>query len=226
MQQLDRVSPNRVTFICGLKACTSIGAIDKGIGIHAQIEKKGLERDTAIGNTLVNMYARCGSPGQAREIFDKLLVKDTVAWTSLIGGYAQIGESQNVFDSFESMVSKGIAPNAVTFVTVLSACRHAVSFETGKSYFDTMKEWYGISPDRVHYTCLIDLYGRTGELESVLAMMKKLPFCPSLAMWQALMHSCRKWGNEELGKQSFQTAMKGMVVGSQYAGATHRRKTS
>eukprot|EP00250_Pteridium_aquilinum_P020973 c24999_g5_i1 orf=421-1284(+) len=40
--QLEGFPPNAVTFVCSLKACGSIGSIDRGLRIHAEIEKKGL----------------------------------------------------------------------------------------------------------------------------------------------------------------------------------------
>eukprot|EP00250_Pteridium_aquilinum_P022556 c25411_g2_i3 orf=491-1843(+) len=52
MQQ-QGVFPDKVTFVCILKACGSTGALDKGLKVHQEITENGLDRDTSIGTTLV-----------------------------------------------------------------------------------------------------------------------------------------------------------------------------
>eukprot|EP00250_Pteridium_aquilinum_P018773 c24206_g14_i3 orf=126-1532(+) len=57
----ERVSPDAITYVCLLKACGRTGALDKGREIHAEVERTGLlQKDLVIGNTVVDMYARCG----------------------------------------------------------------------------------------------------------------------------------------------------------------------
>eukprot|EP00250_Pteridium_aquilinum_P019876 c24618_g1_i1 orf=1-1539(-) len=83
------VVPNAVTFTCICKACSSLGAIEKGQHIHMDIIKCGLEEDYFIGNSLSCMYAKCDSLLEAVEVFDKLQVKDVVSYSALIAGYAK-----------------------------------------------------------------------------------------------------------------------------------------
>ena len=56
--QNEGLSHDVVTFICTLKACGSMGAIDKGKQIHDEVVKrKLLEKNIVLGNALVHMYA-------------------------------------------------------------------------------------------------------------------------------------------------------------------------
>eukprot|EP00250_Pteridium_aquilinum_P011576 c20164_g1_i1 orf=64-762(+) len=58
--QLEGLSPNDETFVCILKSCGSIRAVDKGRQIHDEIAKQGLLRhNIVLGNALVDMYAKC-----------------------------------------------------------------------------------------------------------------------------------------------------------------------
>eukprot|EP00250_Pteridium_aquilinum_P034591 c7791_g2_i1 orf=234-1208(+) len=80
----DGASPDPVTFVCSLKACSSIQATDKGQEIHDEIERRGLlEKDYIIGGALVDMYVKGGSLVKAQQLFNKLPVRDVVAWTAL-----------------------------------------------------------------------------------------------------------------------------------------------
>ena len=58
MQRLG-IPSNTVTLVCCLKACGSIRATLAGNEIHKDIVQKAVERDYFIGNTLVDMYAKC-----------------------------------------------------------------------------------------------------------------------------------------------------------------------
>ena len=52
----EGISPDVITFTCILKACGSIGAIDKGQKIHKEILGSGLlGKDAILGNALIDM---------------------------------------------------------------------------------------------------------------------------------------------------------------------------
>ncbi|MCO5595894.1 hypothetical protein L7F22_049945 [Adiantum nelumboides] len=60
--QHEGICPDVVTYLCILKACAMIGAIDKGKQIHDEIIPQGLlENDVGLGGALVDMYAKCGA---------------------------------------------------------------------------------------------------------------------------------------------------------------------
>eukprot|EP00250_Pteridium_aquilinum_P005757 c15809_g2_i1 orf=1-867(-) len=55
----DGVKPDRVTFLCIVKACGSLGSTERCNLLHEQVIQSGLASDVVIGNTLVDMYAKC-----------------------------------------------------------------------------------------------------------------------------------------------------------------------
>jgi len=44
-----------------LIACANTVALEVGMCVHQQIVQSGLEFDVFMGNSLVDMYAKCGS---------------------------------------------------------------------------------------------------------------------------------------------------------------------
>ena len=44
--------------------------------------------DVFVLSALVDMYAKCGSTGDARQVFDEMSQKNMVTWTAMIVGYA------------------------------------------------------------------------------------------------------------------------------------------
>ena len=204
----EGVSPNTVTFLCCLKACGNIGALSKGQEIHGEAERQKLiEKDLVVGNSVVDMYAKCGSLDKAQDVFNKLPVRDIVSWTTLMAGYAYSGESKNVFYIFEEMQGAGIQPNPVTFVVVLNACSRDCLINKSMTYFESMNKDYGIMPMVEHHMCMVDLFGRAGNLEKAVDMIERMSFSSHLMMWHTILGACRSLGNADVGKQAFENAV-------------------
>ena len=69
--QSEGVSGDAVTFIYCLKACSNMGALDRALKFHVEIERKGfLEKD--VGNTLIYFYAKHGMSAKAQSVFEQL----------------------------------------------------------------------------------------------------------------------------------------------------------
>mgnify|MGYP002775434358 CR=1 FL=1 len=201
--QLQGISLDGMTFVCALKACGNLGAVDKGLEVHGHITKKGLiELDLVLGNALADMYAKCGLIREAHGVFDKLRARDVVTWTSLITGYAQIGDNETVFHLFERMRGECEPPNLMTFVGVLTACSHCGLVDKGEGYFEAISY-----PSTEHYSCLLDILGRAGQLDKAVTVINKMPFHPTLMVWHVVFGACKKWGNLELARDVFEFVM-------------------
>ncbi|KAI5072963.1 hypothetical protein GOP47_0013069 [Adiantum capillus-veneris] len=202
----EGISSVSATLIGGLKGCGGLGAIRKGRKIHSNIVNKGFESELLAGNTLVDMYAKCGSLGEAQAVFSKLAARSLISWTALITGYAQLGESKAVFDIFGRMLKEGILPNSVTIVNILNVCSHSGLMAEGLMCFEYASLEYGLVPSLEHYTCIVDLLGRAGHLDKAVAVIQKMPCHPGVGLWLSVLGACRKWGDLEIGRLAFECA--------------------
>ncbi|XP_030476324.1 pentatricopeptide repeat-containing protein At4g02750 [Syzygium oleosum] len=193
---------NRSAFTCSLSACADIAALELGKQMHSRLVKAGYVSRWFVGNALLSMYCKCGSIEEAYDAFQDISDKDVVSWNTMIAGYARHGFGKEALVIFESMQAAGIKPDDVTMVGVLSACAHNGLVERGLKYFHTMHEDYGITANDKHYTCMIDLLGRSGQLAEVVKLMKDMPFEPDAATWGALLGASRIHGNTELGEKA------------------------
>ncbi|KAI5069856.1 hypothetical protein GOP47_0016157 [Adiantum capillus-veneris] len=205
--QSEGVFPNAVTLVCALKACGSIGAIDRGQELHAEIERKGLlESDPNVSSTLVDMYARCGSLHIAQQVFDRLPARGVMSWNALIAGYVQIGQSENVFSIYDRMLRENLNPDPVTFLIVLNACSRTGLLSKSRTFFETMSNEHGLDPMLEHCSCVVDLLVRAGQLCEAAAVIKKVPLSSNFEMWHTVLGACRSWGNVEVGVEAFKNA--------------------
>ncbi|PIA33556.1 hypothetical protein AQUCO_04100178v1 [Aquilegia coerulea] len=198
----DGENMNRSVFTCALSTCADIAALEIGKQVHGRLVKAGYEMGCFVGNALLKMYCKCGSIEESYDVFEGMPEKDIVTWNTMITGYAKHGFGKEALHVFESMQVKGIQPDDVTMVGVLSACSHSGLVEKGTEYFQTMGQEYGITAKPQHYTCMIDLLGRAGSLEEARALMRNMPFEPDAATWGALLGASRIHGNTKLGEEA------------------------
>ncbi|KAL7593008.1 hypothetical protein Lser_V15G32296 [Lactuca serriola] len=182
MQDLE-LKPD--SYICSslLKASTILSAYEQGKQIHVHTLKSGFLSDVFTANSLVDMYARCGSIEDASRAFFEVPEKGIVSWSAMIGGLAQHGYGKEALSLFDKMLKDGIAPNNVTLASVLSACNHAGLVTQAKTYFETMEGVFGIKPTQEHYACMIDILGRSGKLDEAMDLLSRMPFKANASVW-------------------------------------------
>ena len=218
LMKMEGASPNAITFTCILKACAKTGSTEKGKQIHNEIESMGLlMKDSSLGTALVDMYAKCGMLAKAQEVLEKLPLRSQVSWSALIAGYAQQGQGKKALQCFKQMQNEGFFPNAVTILSVLSACSHSGLLDEAQMVFGDMTKKYGISPTLEHHTCMVLVFGCAGEFDKATSVIQVMPVLSDTAVWLALLGSCRKWGNVELGTLAFdQTLQLEKTCGAAY----------
>ncbi|EYU32118.1 hypothetical protein MIMGU_mgv1a019324mg, partial [Erythranthe guttata] len=183
--------PNEFTFVSLLLACTSLDAIELGESVHSQITKNGYSTNTFLTSALIDMYCKFGRTRQGKSVFDENTTNDFVCWSSMINGYAINGCGNEVLECFSDMLSHGIEPNDVIFVSVLSACSHCGLEYEGWRWFLAMEAKYCIKPKLAHYACMVDMLSRQGNVEEALEFVNKMPMEPDKRIWGAILAGCR-----------------------------------
>ncbi|CAK8564275.1 unnamed protein product [Lathyrus sativus] len=183
-------TPNAVTVTTILSACAQLGSLSFGKWVHQLIKSKNLEPNIYVSTALIDMYAKCGNISEARQLFDSMSEKNTVTWNTIIFGYGLHGYGHEALKLFNEMLHLGFNPSAVTFLSVLYACSHAGLVGEGKEVFHTMVNKYRIEPLTEHYACMVDILGRSGQLEKALGFIKEMPVEPGPAVWGTLLGAC------------------------------------
>lgn len=105
----DGKKPVSFTFSALFKACTSMGDVGLGRQVHGQVFRiGGFESDLLVGNTLIDMYVKCGMVVCARKVFDEMPERDVISGTSLIGAYAKDGEMTVARELFDELPVKDV----------------------------------------------------------------------------------------------------------------------
>ncbi|PRQ53236.1 putative tetratricopeptide-like helical domain, DYW domain-containing protein [Rosa chinensis] len=192
--------PDNFTYATVLDTCANLATVGLGKQIHAQIIKHELQSDVYVTSTLVDMYAKCGNMQDSHLMFKKAPKRDAVTWNAMISGYANYGLGEDALRIFDNMQLENVEPNHVTFVSVLRACGHIGNAEKGLYYFRTMLSDYGLKPQLEHYSCMVDIIGRSGQVDQALRLIQDMPFEPDDVIWRTLLSICKLHGNVQVAE--------------------------
>lgn len=200
--QLTGIQPNPQTFAVAIPVCANLATLEQGKQIHESIIRCGFECNVFISSAVVDMYAKCGSLVSACNVFDRIPKKGVVTWNAMIIGYAMHGCGKEALQLFEQMENSGIKPDHVSFLGILSACCHIGLVNDGRMYFNSMIQYYHITPSMSHYGCMVDLFARAGHLSEAEDFIIQMPVQPDATVWGCLLAACGVHKNIELGERA------------------------
>lgn len=107
--EMENVKPNDVTMVGVLSACGKKADIEFGRWLCSYIQRNGIAVNLTLNNAMLDMYVKCGSIEDAKELFDTMPEKDVVSWTTMLDGYTRMGDYDEAQRVFEAMPNEDIA---------------------------------------------------------------------------------------------------------------------
>ncbi|KAH7365390.1 hypothetical protein KP509_18G024700 [Ceratopteris richardii] len=159
-------------FIHLLNMCSAMETIHKGHWVHMLVVKGGLEVDSYISCSLINMYVKCGEIQRAQTIFESLPTRVAENWNPLIIGYAHCQKGDLGIKLFKRMQQEGIKPSRVTFLCVLKACSDLGSLDEGRLTHASLIE-NGFEFSTFVENALIDMYVKCSSLDDAHNMFAR-----------------------------------------------------
>eukprot|EP00253_Pinus_taeda_P001294 PITA_01294 len=193
--RLAGVKPDSVTLVSALSACASSGALQQGKWIHDYIIESKSELDVFVGNSLIDMYAKCGNIEVARQLFDGMSKRNVVSWSAMIAGYAQHGQAKQALALFNEMQLTDVKPNSITMVCVLSSYAQLGALQQGKWIHDYITR-SGLETDVFVGTAIIDMYAKCGSIEFARQMFEKMSK-RNVVTWNAMIAGYGMHGHGE-----------------------------
>ncbi|XP_068639163.1 pentatricopeptide repeat-containing protein At2g22070-like [Aristolochia californica] len=194
---LEGIRPDSCTLSSVISACAGLASTDHGKAIHGKAILIGTEGDLLVSTALVDMYSKCGQVRDSWVIFTNMESPNVISWNSMIIGYAQNGMATDALILYERMLKENLNPDNITFVGVLSACCHASFIEQGRKYFHSIREQHGLTPSADHYACMINLLGRSKNMNEVVDLIKNMQIEPNYLIWSTFLSVCRMNGDIE-----------------------------
>lgn len=188
--QREGIMPNRATFLSLLSLCSRHEALGEGKWIHSCIIINGYDGNAVVGTALVSMYGKCSSIEDARGVFDKLFQHDVALWNSVISVYAQNEMGEDALLLFNQMQGKGVLPDIITFVSILSACASQATLCEGKQmHVRVSRDWF--EGNIILRNALLNMYCKCGSSEDAGHTFEDM-LMRDVFSWNAMLAGCIK----------------------------------
>lgn len=208
--QTEGVLPDKLTFMSILDACSNPEALGRGKQIHVRMVGSEFELDVVFGTALINIYGKCGSMEYAWLIFNKMHVLNLVTWNTMIAVLSQQGQGTEALQLFHQMQHKGLIPDKATFVSSLDACANQATLFRGKQIHAQIV-YSGFGSDLVVATALINMYGKTGNMEEASWIFNEYSEWDRV-MWNSMISNLSQHGQGREALQLFQCMqLKGLI---------------
>ncbi|KAK9149276.1 hypothetical protein Scep_008033 [Stephania cephalantha] len=197
---MEGIEPNAITIASATTACVSLKTLKKGKELHSVGIKIGAIGDVLLGNSLIELYSKCGNLEAAQRTFDLILEKDVFTWNLMIGGFAQAGYCGKAYDLFMKMQDLGVPPNVITWNTMISGYIRNGDEDHAMNLFGKMEERGAVKRNTASWNLLIAgllLHGRkdkalaifrqmqaSGVLLNSITLLSVLPACANLIAWK------------------------------------------
>lgn len=174
VMQREGITPDHVSYIHALKACSSLKAMDESLALHREIVLEGLERESFLTSTLIDTYGKLGALAEAKDTLSDMPTRSVVSWTAMIGGLVEHDQHAEALGLLGAMKLEGVSPNCSTIICCLRACGYAGDMGMGfKLHAEVVKKGFEI--DAFVGNALVDMYARCGLLEESLSVFNVLP---------------------------------------------------
>ncbi|KAK4751083.1 hypothetical protein SAY87_004565 [Trapa incisa] len=168
METRDSIDMNIDSYVILLSAFSEFSSPDEGIRkgreVHTYLIRTGLtDVKVALGNALINMYAKCGSINEARSVFNLMINKDIVSWNSVISGFDQNKCFESSIISYCEMRRTGLVPQNFSLISALSSCASLGWIQLGQQiHGEGLK--LGLDLDVSVSNSLLVLYAEMGHI--------------------------------------------------------------
>ncbi|XP_042513952.1 pentatricopeptide repeat-containing protein At3g57430, chloroplastic-like [Macadamia integrifolia] len=118
----ENMQPNEFTFAVLLQVCGQTRDLKLTEMIHGNLIVNELIEHQFLKYSMVDAYSKCGLSLAAEKLIKKSCCRDVVSWTMAISGCVLNGLIERAFVLFSDMLADGVAPNRVTFQSMIQAC--------------------------------------------------------------------------------------------------------
>uniref|UniRef100_A0A0E0CXT4 Uncharacterized protein n=1 Tax=Oryza meridionalis TaxID=40149 RepID=A0A0E0CXT4_9ORYZ len=194
--------PDHYTYPLALKSCAATDGLVLGRQIHSSTARLGLDGNVFVAHSAISMYARCGRPDDAYQMFEEMQYQDVVSWNAMISGFAHAGLFGRAVDVFRELVALQCPkPDAGTMASILPSMGKARVEDIAllRGVFDEMR-FKGL----ISWNAMLAVYTNNEmhvEAVELFMRMQKDGIEPDAVTLATLLPSCGEVSALSLGKR-------------------------
>nr|AYM00655.1 pentatricopeptide repeat protein [Salvia miltiorrhiza] len=192
------VEPDGQTMVTVLKGCSQLGELKTGKLIHAFVVSRGLDCDLFVGNTIVDMYCKCGDVDSAMLAFGEMPYRNVVSWNSLLSGLVHNEKHDESLRFFALMEKSGLDADEVTLVNLLLICKALGDLHQCKSIHCKIIR-RGFYSNELAVNSLIDAYAKCNEIDLSWRLFCQIK-SPDVVTWTTMISAFTHCGFPDCGR--------------------------
>ncbi|XP_002976644.2 pentatricopeptide repeat-containing protein At1g74630 [Selaginella moellendorffii] len=205
-REKKRVRVNAAPYAEALQRFGNEKSLLQGKRFHALIAQRHHDRDTYIGNLLVQMYGKCGSMEDAELAFHRIAKPNIFSFNLLIAAYLQNDCSARALATFDRMISSSsVAPDAYTFSNAVTACSKLENLSRGEELHER------IACSNLENTTV---NGHSSQALALYSKMLEQGIQADDFTYSSVLSACSKCGSSDLRSQATGLLEKSMASAS------------
>lgn len=179
-----RESPSPIILATVIRGFAKLNNLYMGRQLHCYTIKLGSSLELMVANTLVSMYAKCGSIDEAMKFFEEMPVTDSVSYSAVMSGCVQSGYAEEALRMFHKMQLKGVDPELATMMGILPACSYLAALQHGVCAhgYSVIR---GFTADISICNALIDMYSKCGKMDEARCVFDRM-YDKDVVSWNAM----------------------------------------
>ncbi|OMP04839.1 hypothetical protein COLO4_09253 [Corchorus olitorius] len=192
--------PDRFTFVGLLGSCVGSDALNRGMVLHCQTIKLGLDSTAFIGNVIITMYSKFCLIQEVEKVFKFIGEKDAISWNSFIAACSHCDDHEKSLRAFEEMLNAyHRRPDDFTFASILSACAALASILYGKQIHGHLIRTR-LNHDVGVGNALTNMYAKCGSIGYAYNVFKRMSR-HNLVSWNTIIAA---FGNHGFGSRALE----------------------
>ncbi|KAI4316168.1 hypothetical protein L6164_024174 [Bauhinia variegata] len=180
------LKPNEFTLSTNLKASGILGIAENGMQIHSVCAKSGFEWAPVVGNSIIDMYSKCGRISEAARMFDTMPVRNLISWNAMIAGYTLQKYGEEALNLFRKMQEIGEIPDEYTYSSTLKACSClGAVVEGAQIHASLIRQGFAYLVQSTVAGALVDLYVKCGRIVEARRVFDRIEQ-KNVISWSAL----------------------------------------
>ncbi|QHO52567.1 pentatricopeptide repeat-containing protein At3g63370, chloroplastic-like [Arachis hypogaea] len=183
--------PDQVSVLSMIAASGRSGNLLNGMEVHAYAIRNGMDSDIQIGNTLIDMYAKCSYVKYMNRAFESVPEKDLISWTTIIAGYSQNECHLEALNLFRKVQLEGVNADPMMIGSILLAC-------SGLKSKNLIKEIHGYVlksglADILLENAIVNVYGEVGHIDYARRVFESIE-PKDIVSWTSMITCCIRNG--------------------------------
>lgn len=191
----EEIGFDSITLLLAASVLSHMKQLKQGQVVHGLSLKSGMLLYSALCNSLMDMYAKCGNLSYTEHLFAEMGLKDLVSWNSVMSGCLYNDCPEKTLKYFSEMVSSGKKRDDVSLSCAISASTCLQELSCGQIIHGCgIKLGYTNNSHISVSNSLISLYSTCGDIEASETLFTGMIY-KDVISWNAMIEGFVSNGN-------------------------------